>query len=434
MVHCTSRRADKARQMWRLWRRTEAGGAVVHRLSECLLLGLVSVCKKVLYCFTKGRRERKSSAVTRRLDEVVFDCDCNIRWIQLWQQRGEAGLQNQLLYCNDGVANIPLHLMNISQCDLPEISVTHSNLTVTEGDNVTFTCNGSGAPLPEVDWIVGDLHSINTHQANVYWPNIHSLNLTLVNVSRDDNGFALTCIAENVVGMTNASIQLAVQFPPVIVKLDEPERRHDTCIEFTVRGYPHPTLRWIYNGKEIPQSEYIRTEMDVFQDYLEGCLMLKNPTHHNNGNYTLVAANFLGTAVRTVYGHFLPTPFPPGFGSRLPVLQVTIAVGLAGFACVLLVLLFVLVNKYGRRSKFGMKGRCILRPDGIPSAESACGLFVDAAGATVGAEFEPNHLAAKTSVCTRRNWMSRLLTDAVDGHILFVCLTLAEVCRCLCST
>ncbi|KAL7885306.1 hypothetical protein AOLI_G00056010 [Acnodon oligacanthus] len=36
-------------------------------------------------------------------------------------------------------------------------------------------------------------------------------------------------------------------------------------------------------------------------------------------------------------------------------LMVSIAVGLAGFACVLLLVMFVLINKYGRRSKFGMK-------------------------------------------------------------------------------
>lgn len=38
--------------------------------------------------------------------------------------------------------------------------------------------------------------------------------------------------------------------------------------------------------------------------------------------------------------------------------QVSIAVGLAAFACVLLVVLFIMINKYGRRSKFGMKGTC----------------------------------------------------------------------------
>lgn len=48
-------------------------------------------------------------------------------------------------------------------------------------------------------------------QSNLYPPNIHSINLTLVNISRDDNNFQLTCIAENIVGMTNSSIQLNVQ-------------------------------------------------------------------------------------------------------------------------------------------------------------------------------------------------------------------------------
>lgn len=93
--------------------------------------------------------------------------------------------------------------------------------------------------------------------------------------------------------------------PPVILRLAEPEQRHDTCIEFTVRGYPHPKLRWFHEHKEILQNEYIRTEMDFYQDYLEGCLILQNPTHLNNGNYTLEASNPLGTVTKTVYGHFM---------------------------------------------------------------------------------------------------------------------------------
>uniref|UniRef100_A0A3Q1B7M7 Tyrosine-protein kinase receptor n=1 Tax=Amphiprion ocellaris TaxID=80972 RepID=A0A3Q1B7M7_AMPOC len=302
-----------------------------------------------------------------RLDGVVFDCGCDIRWIQLWQQRGEAGLNMQQLYCRNGASKIRLHNMYIHNCDLPEISVSHSSVLVMEGDNVTVSCNGSGSPLPEVDWTVSGLHSINTHLSNVYWPNIHSINLTLFNISRDDNNFQLTCIAENVVGMTNSSIQLNVQFPPVILRLAEPEQRLDTCIEFTVRGYPHPKLRWFHKQKEILQNDYIRTDMDFYQDYLEGCLTFQNPTHINNGNYTLEASNPLGTVTKTVYGHFLVDPNDNGEPlNQTSVLsvsdtsfhfsQVSIAVGLAGFACVLLLVLFVLINKYGRRSKFGMKG------------------------------------------------------------------------------
>ncbi|XP_023670025.1 NT-3 growth factor receptor-like [Paramormyrops kingsleyae] len=306
-----------------------------------------------------------------RLEGVVFKCGCDIRWIQLWQHRGEAGLHTQRLFCNNGVSKILLSSMNISQCDLPDINLSRTNLVVMEGDNVTITCNGTGTPLPEVDWTVGGLHSINTHQSNVYWPNVHSINLTLVNISRDDNGYMLTCIAENVVGMTNASVQLVVQFPPTILTLDEPERRHDTCIEFTVRGYPHPTLRWFYKDKEIPVGDYIRTEMEIYQDYLEGCLTFRNPTHQNNGNYTLEASNFLGSVTKTVYGHFLEspptdyteydyeTPIPTVSATPRPeedTFGVSIAVGLAGFVCLVLVILFILINKYGRRSKFGMKG------------------------------------------------------------------------------
>lgn len=48
--------------------------------------------------------------------------------------------------------------------DLPDISVSHTNLTVIEGDRVTAICNGSGSPLPEVDWPVNGLHSINAQE------------------------------------------------------------------------------------------------------------------------------------------------------------------------------------------------------------------------------------------------------------------------------
>ncbi|XP_028812088.1 NT-3 growth factor receptor isoform X1 [Denticeps clupeoides] len=306
-----------------------------------------------------------------RLEGILFECGCEIRWIQLWQQRTLSSLNKQNLYCKRGGSRIPLRSMNIPHCDLPDIRVSHNTLTVVEGDNVTVSCNGSGAPLPEVDWTVGALQSINTHLSNVYPPNIHSINLTLVNISHEDNNFTLTCISENMVGMTNASIQLSVQFPPSIWKLEEPEHRHETCIEFTVRGNPRPTLRWFHNDKEIFQSNYVRTELENYKDFVEGCLNFKNPTHYNNGNYTLVASNPLGSTSKTVFGHFLEAPFPededqeygiptpPDDVANIPEedsFGVSIAVGLAGFACVLLIVLFVLINKYGRRSKFGMKG------------------------------------------------------------------------------
>lgn len=53
----------------------------------------------------------------RRLERNLFNCSCDIRWIQLWQEKGEANLQYQELYCmNMDAAIIPLQEMNITQC------------------------------------------------------------------------------------------------------------------------------------------------------------------------------------------------------------------------------------------------------------------------------------------------------------------------------
>uniref|UniRef100_A0A3P9LVU1 Tyrosine-protein kinase receptor n=1 Tax=Oryzias latipes TaxID=8090 RepID=A0A3P9LVU1_ORYLA len=309
--------------------------------------------------------------VELRLEEVMFSCGCGIRWLQLWQQRGEAELSSQQLYCTFNDTRMLLRDMNVSDCELPMVRVSHSNITVVEGAQVTVICNGSGSPLPKMDWPVNGLHSINTQEDKVYKNGIQSIIIKLVNMSRDDNNFMLNCTATNEVGMSNATIQLTVHFPPSVVNLMKPERRHDTCIEFTVRGFPHPTLKWFHNNQEIYHTEYVRPDMETYLDYIEGCLNFKNPTHHNNGNYTLMATNELGVANRTVYGFFMedpPTdspfftvsssPVPPISETKEPQedpMRVSVAVGVAGFACAVLTVFFLLI-KYRRRSKLTMKG------------------------------------------------------------------------------
>lgn len=47
---------------------------------------------------------------------MIFDCGCRIRWLQLWQQRGDMGLRSQQLYCDNSSRKIPLQEMNISKC------------------------------------------------------------------------------------------------------------------------------------------------------------------------------------------------------------------------------------------------------------------------------------------------------------------------------
>ncbi|KFV15377.1 NT-3 growth factor receptor, partial [Pterocles gutturalis] len=162
--------------------------------------------------------------------------------------------------------------------------------------------------------------------------------------------------------------------PPRILTLEEPVLHLEHCIAFAVHGNPAPTLHWLHNGQVLRETEIIHMEFYQQGEVSEGCLLFNKPTHYNNGNYTIVATNQLGSANQTIKGHFLEKPFPERLtgqgGAVFPIqtpeflcldskaffFQVSIAVGLAAFACVLLVVLFIMINKYGRRSKFGMKG------------------------------------------------------------------------------
>lgn len=60
---------------------------------------------------------------------------------------------------------IIIHEPNLcfSVSELPVVSVSHSNLTVVEGNQVTVSCNGTGLPTPNLDWSVNGLHSTTSH-------------------------------------------------------------------------------------------------------------------------------------------------------------------------------------------------------------------------------------------------------------------------------
>lgn len=99
-----------------------------------------------------------------------------------------------------------------------------------------------------------------------------------------------------------------------ILFLHDPEPQHHWCIPFRVDGNPAPSIRWLFNGLELTESFYTYTQLIPDSDdgsILEGCLFLNKPTHLNNGNYTLVVNNTLGTDNATTQGMFMDNPFHP---------------------------------------------------------------------------------------------------------------------------
>ena len=105
------------------------------------------------------------------------------------------------LFCgNITVKTIYMHSLPTSVCwyisDRPEITKHPQNVTETERNNVTLTCNATGNPEPQFSWFK-DKHPV-IGVKRIYLSANNSL-LTITDVNRNDSGGYL-CVAHNEVG------------------------------------------------------------------------------------------------------------------------------------------------------------------------------------------------------------------------------------------
>lgn len=99
---------------------------------------------------------------------------------------------------------------------------------------------------------------------------------------------------------------------PASVQLHEAVAFHQWCIPFSVDGQPAPSLRWLFNGSVLNETSFIFTEFlepAANETVRHGCLRLNQPTHINNGNYTLLATNPSGQASASIMAAFMDNPF-----------------------------------------------------------------------------------------------------------------------------
>ncbi|XP_066117866.1 high affinity nerve growth factor receptor [Saccopteryx bilineata] len=309
-------------------------------------------------------------------------CSCALRWLQRWEEEGLGSVRDQkLLRC---LRQGPFADMSNTSCDVPMLKVQMPNASVDVGDNVLLQCQVEGRGLEKGGWILPELEESVTMKT---FGGLPSLGLTLANVTSDLNRKNVTCWAENNVGRAEVSVQVNVSFP-ASVQLHEPVELHHWCIPFSVDGQPSPSLRWLFNGSVLNETSFIFTEFlepAANETVRHGCLRLNQPTHVNNGNYTLLVANPSGQATAFVMAFFMDNPFefkpeepiPVSFSpvdtnstSGDPVEKkdetpfgVSMAVGLAVFACLFLSMLFLVLNKCGRRNKFGINRPAVLAPE-----------------------------------------------------------------------
>ncbi|XP_022346514.1 high affinity nerve growth factor receptor isoform X2 [Enhydra lutris kenyoni] len=302
-------------------------------------------------------------------------CTCAVYWLLRWEEEGLGGVRGQKLQCP---GQGPLALLSNASCGVPVLKVQMPNTSVDVGDDVSLQCLVEGRDLEGAGWILTELEELVTVTQSGGPP---SLGLTLANVTSDLNRKNVTCWAENDMGRAEVSVQVNVSFP-ASVQLHRPVELHHWCIPFSVDGQPAPALRWLFNGSVLNETSFIFTEFlepAANETVRHGCLRLNQPTHVNNGNYTLLAANPSGQASASVLAAFMDNPFE--FNPEDPIpdtnstsgdpvekkdetpFGVSVAVGLAVFACLFLSTLFLVLNRCGQRNKFGVGRAAVLAPE-----------------------------------------------------------------------
>ena len=84
--------------------------------------------------------------------------------------------------------------------DQPEITTQPQNMTSTEGENVTLSCNATGNPTPSLSW-TKDGSAMHSPRISL---SLDNKKLTIANVNRDDSG-DYQCVANNSVAAAATS-------------------------------------------------------------------------------------------------------------------------------------------------------------------------------------------------------------------------------------
>uniref|UniRef100_UPI00358E3374 BDNF/NT-3 growth factors receptor n=1 Tax=Myxine glutinosa TaxID=7769 RepID=UPI00358E3374 len=305
-----------------------------------------------------------------------WKCSCANRWLRDWQLSGRAGLHNQTLECHiPGNLDrlVPMTEWDAVGCVKPTLLLKLNRPVFHEGDAAVVTCTMKPYLTNVVAWNFGNTSS----QVNIERHGNARI-LKIHNISFAQNGKSMTCWAENEVGRGMSSQILNVTYAPKILRFEEPQKYFTWCISFLVMGNPRPKLTWLFNGMIINETQFVKTTIHNLNasanDSLQGCLDIILATHHNNGNYTLIASNIYGTHERTLSGFFMNisgfpslvtmensddeknTPSPDALGTTY---GVYLAVTIAATVCVVLAAMIILINKYGR-SKFSLKGASVV--------------------------------------------------------------------------
>ncbi|XP_077934173.1 hemicentin-1 [Halichoerus grypus] len=204
----------------------------------------------------------------------------------------------------------------------PKIQRGPKLMKVQVGQRVDIPCNAQGTPLPVITWFKGRSALLVDGVQHV-----SSLDGTLsIDQAMLSDAGLYTCVATNIAGSDETEITLQVQEPPTLEDLEPPyntpfqERVANERIAFPcpAKGTPKPTIRWIWNGRELTGRE---PGISILEDGT--LLVIASVTPSDNGEYICVAINEAGTTEKK---YNLKVHVPPVIKDKEQITNVSVLV------------------------------------------------------------------------------------------------------------
>ncbi|XP_043555476.1 hemicentin-1 [Chiloscyllium plagiosum] len=191
------------------------------------------------------------------------------------------------------------------------------DLKIKEKQSITFTCEASGNPVPQIKWMK-DGQPLTEDQQHQILSSGRFLQIERAHVS--DAG-RYTCIASNTAGDKNKNFNLHVLVSPKIPGVDAQGTPEDiivvlnspTSLVCEAQSYPPATITWLKDGAPFDSNKNVQI--------LPGgrTLQILNAKEKDAGRYTCIATNEAGETLKhyEVKVYIPPTinkDDVPGFG------------------------------------------------------------------------------------------------------------------------
>ena len=209
------------------------------------------------------------------------------------------------------------------------------NQIINEGDNVSFTCQATGAPVPNISWYFNDnpVDNINIlkYAISMSIINTTTINITLIimNVQSSNVG-TYTCNATNVVSTdtssgvltvngelllctttTNSIYDIVTVAPNITTPMEGEEfnitERSNGSITCTATGYPAPTVVWQNsNGSSLSNNRLVSGSPVISSTGIGNVssvsveLMVIGALREDSGMYRCSANNSVSTTTNNI--------------------------------------------------------------------------------------------------------------------------------------